>query len=143
MPAPRWVARGNKIALNRITKLIAPWAPGWALVIHRGRRSGRTFRTPVWTFRRHGKFVIALTYGANADWVRNVVAAGGCELQTRRRCCRVGVPRVYRDEHAAAMPPLIRFMLRNVIHASEFLSLEVARQPSTSGGAVTAVPAGI
>lgn len=27
MPAPRWVARANKIGLNRFTKYIAPWAP--------------------------------------------------------------------------------------------------------------------
>jgi deazaflavin-dependent oxidoreductase (nitroreductase family) len=143
MPAPRWVAQANKVALNRITKFVAPWAPGWALIIHRGRRSGRTFRTPVWAFRRDDTFVIALTYGANADWVRNAAAAGECELRTRRRCYRVGAPRVYRDEHAADMPPLIRFMLRNVINAPEFLSLEIARQPYAMGGAVTAVPAGI
>lgn len=44
MPAPRWVARANKNGLNRLTKFIAPWAPGWAVVIHRGRKSGRIWR---------------------------------------------------------------------------------------------------
>src|SRR4029453_18248545 len=59
MPAPRWVARANKMGLNRLTKFVAPWAPGWAVVIHRGRRSGRTFRTPLWAFRRGNGYVIA------------------------------------------------------------------------------------
>lgn len=129
MPAPRWVARANKVGLNRLTAFIAPWAPGWAVVVHRGRRSGRTFRTPLWAFRRRGGFVIALTYGSDADWVRNVVAAGGCELETRKRRYRVAAPRVYRDENATDMPAFIRFMLRRVIKAPEFLSLDVVDQP--------------
>jgi deazaflavin-dependent oxidoreductase (nitroreductase family) len=128
MPAPRWVARANKIGLNRITNFVAPWAPGWAVVVHRGRKSGATFRTPLWAFRRGDRYVIALTYGSSADWVRNVLAAGGCELETRRRRYQLSAPRLYRDESAADMPPFIRFMLRNVIKAPEFLSLEVVRE---------------
>jgi deazaflavin-dependent oxidoreductase (nitroreductase family) len=131
MPTPRWVARANKIGLNRVTKLIAPWAPGWAVVIHRGRKSGRVFRTPLWAFRRHGGYVIALTYGSNADWVQNVLAAGGCELQTRRRHFQLGNPTLYRDENATDMPPVIRFMLRWVIKAPDFLRLDVVRELAT------------
>lgn len=128
MPAPRWVARANKIGLNRFTKYIAPWAPGWAIVVHRGRKSGRTFRTPLWAFRRHNGFVIALTYGPETDWVRNVLAAGGCELQTRRRRYQLGAPVVFRDEDATDMPAFIRFMLRRVIKAPEFLRLDIVSQ---------------
>ncbi|MGV0741241.1 nitroreductase family deazaflavin-dependent oxidoreductase [Mycolicibacterium sp. XJ870] len=126
MPAPRWVARANKIGLNKLTRFIAPWAPGWAVVIHRGRKSGRTFRTPLWAFKRPPGYVIALTYGSQADWVRNVLAAGGCELETRRHTYQLTDPAVYRDETAADMPAFIRFMLRRVIKAPEFLSLEIA-----------------
>lgn len=128
MPAPRWVARANKIGLNRVTKFVATWAPGWAVVIHRGRRSGRTFRTPLWAFRRGDGYVIALTYGSNADWVRNVLAAGGCELQTRRRRLQLGNPVLYRDEKASDMPPVIRFLLRRVIKAPDYLKLDVVRE---------------
>ena len=140
MPAPRWVARANKVGLNRLTKFIAPWAPGWAVVIHRGRKSGRTFRTPLWAFRRRGGYVIALTYGSGADWVRNVLAAGGCELESRRRRYQLGAPQLYRDEDATDMPAFIRFMLRRVIKAPEFLSLDIiserpAKTSSRSGAA--------
>jgi deazaflavin-dependent oxidoreductase (nitroreductase family) len=133
MPAPRWVARANKAGLNRVTKFVAPWAPGWAVVVHRGRKSGKTFRTPLWAFRRRDGYVIALTYGSSADWVRNVLAAGGCELETRRRRYQVSNPRVYRDENATEMPAFIRFMLRRVIKAPEFLSVAVVRELSTAG----------
>jgi deazaflavin-dependent oxidoreductase (nitroreductase family) len=132
MPAPRWVARANKAGLNRVTKFIAPWAPGWAVVVHCGRKSGKTFRTPLWAFRRGDGYVIALTYGSTADWVRNVLAAGGCELRTRRRRYQVGNPRVYRDENATDMPAFIRFMLRRVIKAPEFLSVDVVRELATA-----------
>ena len=67
MPAPRWVARFNKAGLNKLTRFVAPWAPGWAVVIHRGRKSGRVFRTPLWAFRRGDTYVIALTYGTGSD----------------------------------------------------------------------------
>ena len=128
MPTPRWIAHANKIGLNRVTKFIAPWAPGWAVVIHRGRRSGRIFRTPLWAFRRRNGFVIALTYGRNTDWVRNVLAADGCEIQSRRRRCEVGNPRIYRDENASEMPALIRFVLRRVLKAPDFLRVDVIRE---------------
>jgi deazaflavin-dependent oxidoreductase (nitroreductase family) len=133
MPAPRWLARANRTGLNRVTRFIAPWAPGWAVVVHRGRKSGRIFRTPLWAFRRQGGYVIALTYGSDTDWLRNVLAAGGCELETRRRHYQVGSPRVYRDENAADMPKLIRFLLRRVIKATEFASLDVVREVGTAG----------
>lgn len=133
MPAPRWLARANKTGLNRVTKFIAPWAPGWAVVIHRGRKSGRIFRTPLWAFRRQAGYVIALTYGSDTDWLRNALAAGGCGLETRRRRYEAGSPRVYRDENAADMPVLIRFMLRRVIKATEFANLVVVREVPTAG----------
>lgn len=132
MPAPRWVARVNKFGLNRLTRFIAPWAPGWALVVHRGRKSGKTFRTPLWAFRRGDRFVIALTYGSGSDWVRNVVAAGGCEIDSRGRHYEVASPRVYQDAAASEMPLFIRFMLRSVLRAPEFLSVNVIREVATA-----------
>lgn len=132
MPAPRWLARANKNGLNRITKFIAPRAPGWALVVHRGRQSGRIFRTPVFAFRRENRFVTALTYGPNSDWVRNVLTAGGCEVEARGRRYQVDSPQLYRDENASDMPLFIRFALRRVIKAPEFLSLDLVREPAAA-----------
>lgn len=125
MPAPRWVAKLNKAGLNKGTRLIAGRAPGWAVVVHHGRKSGREFRTPLWAFRRGDEFVIALTYGSESDWVRNVLAAGGCELESRGRRYRLAEPRVYRDEEAGDMPAPIRFMLSRVIKAPEFLRMRI------------------
>ena len=47
MPLPRTVARWNKVGLNRVTGRVAPWMPGFGVVAHAGRRSGRRYQTPV------------------------------------------------------------------------------------------------
>lgn len=91
MPAPRRVAHVNKRVLNRVRKFIVPWAPDWAVAVHRGRR----YWTPPWAFRRYDGFVIALTYGFNSDWVRNVVAASECETESGRRRYEVANPHIY------------------------------------------------
>lgn len=138
VPAPRWVATINKFALNKGTRLIAPWAPGWAVVVHRGRKSGRVFRTPLWAFRRGNGYVIALTYGPDSDWVRNVMAAGGCELESRGRHYRLVDPRIHHDADAADMPRPIRSMLRNVLKAPDFLHLDIADETPAARGNATA-----
>ena len=89
MPIPRTVGRWNKAGLNRVTRHIAPWIPGLGVVIHRGRRSGRRYQTPVNVFPADDGYILALTYGPDTDWVRNVLAAGGCELRTRGRTVRL------------------------------------------------------
>ena len=123
MPIPSRVARWNKVGLNRITRHVAPWMPGFGLVVHRGRRSGREYQTPVNVFQADDGFVIALTYGAGTDWVKNVQAAGGCELRTRGRVLRVGSPRVYHDETRHGIRPLEREMLR-LLGVADFLSVK-------------------
>ena len=123
MPIPMRVARWNKAGLNRFTRHVAPWMPGCGLVVHRGRRSGREYRTPVNVFPADDGFIIALTYGTGTDWVKNVQAAGGCELRTRGRVLRVGSPRVCHDETRHGIRPLERAMLR-LLGVADFLSVK-------------------
>jgi deazaflavin-dependent oxidoreductase (nitroreductase family) len=124
MPIPKAVARLNRVGANRITKRICPWLPGFGVVMHRGRRSGRTYETPVSVFpAAGGGFVFALTYGADTDWVRNVLAAGGCELHTRGRRFRLVSPRIFHDESRQAIRPLERQVLK-VIGVADFLALD-------------------
>jgi deazaflavin-dependent oxidoreductase (nitroreductase family) len=136
MPAPHWLAKANRAGLNRIIRLIAPWAPGFGVVIHRGRRSGRTYHTPVNVFRRDGGFVVALTYGRESDWVKNVLAAGGCELQTRRNRYELTSPRLYRDDGRQGVPAPVRLAL-GAISVHDFVALDIARPAASSQGATT------
>jgi deazaflavin-dependent oxidoreductase (nitroreductase family) len=122
MPIPKAVGRFNKHVTNRVTRHIASWAPGFAIVTHVGRRSGTTYTTPVNVFRDGELYVFALTYGRDSDWVRNVVAAGGCELLTRRRTVRLVDPELYVDRELRAVPPPARWILR-ALDVSDFLAL--------------------
>jgi deazaflavin-dependent oxidoreductase (nitroreductase family) len=97
MALPPWLARFNRQVTNRVTSTFASRVPGFAIVIHTGRRSGRTYRTPVNVFRDGDDYLFALTYGAERDWVRNVQAAGGCEILTRGQRITLTNPRIITD----------------------------------------------
>jgi len=125
MPLSRRVAHFNRRVTNRLTRHIAWWAPGFAIVTHVGRRSGRTYRTPVNVFRDGDRYVFALTYGRDADWVRNVLAAGRCEIRTRGRTVRLEQPELFTDETRSDVPPPARVVLR-AIDAADFLALRRA-----------------
>jgi deazaflavin-dependent oxidoreductase (nitroreductase family) len=129
MPIPMTVGRWNKVGLNRVTRRVAPWLPGFGVVVHRGRRSGRRYRTPVNVFPTRDGYRLALTYGPDTDWVRNVLAAGGCELETRGRAVRLVAPRLVHDERRRGIRPLERQVLR-VIGVADFLDLRVAPVPA-------------
>jgi deazaflavin-dependent oxidoreductase (nitroreductase family) len=71
--------------LNRATSRIARSGRGpFSLIRHVGRKSGRTYETPVILARVPEGFIAELTYGDNVNWYRNVVAAGGCVVVHHR-----------------------------------------------------------
>src|SRR3954471_10116793 len=111
MPLPRSLARFNKVITNRIGRVLAPRVPGAAVIVHRGRRSGREYRTPISAFRRPGGYAAALTYGPGAEWVQNVLAAGNATLETVGRRVPVTNPRVVHDPARRLVPPLVRDIL--------------------------------
>jgi deazaflavin-dependent oxidoreductase (nitroreductase family) len=127
MPFGRRMATFNRHVTNRLLGQPATWLPGFGVVLHVGRRTGRLHRTPVNVFRTHGSYVCALTYGSGAEWVRNVVAANGCDLVTRGRTERLVNPRLVHDERRRSVPPVVRVGLR-LGHVTEFLELD--RQPA-------------
>jgi deazaflavin-dependent oxidoreductase (nitroreductase family) len=73
---PRSLARFNRVVTNRVQRLWAPHLAPWLMLSHRGRRSGREYRNPVFATRRGGRVALAVLYGTESDWVRNVLAAG-------------------------------------------------------------------
>ena len=70
-------------------------------------------------------YLIALTYGPGTDWVKNVLAAGGCELETRGRIVRLVSPRLYHDETRRGLRPGERQILR-AIGVDDFMALTTA-----------------
>ena len=115
MPLPRRLAEFNRYVTNPLARLIAGRVPPFILIVHWGRRSGRRYRTPVMGWFAGDEFVIALTYGPGAEWVRNLQAAGAGELIAGGRTYRIEDPNVGQDIlRAPAIPWLIRRFLRLV-----------------------------
>ena len=123
MPLGRRVAHFNRRVTNHLTRPLAVWLPGFGVVIHTGRSSKRQYRTPVNVFRRKDGYLIALTYGRESEWVKNVQSAGECELVTRGRRQRLTSPRILHDETRRLVPPLVRPVL-GLLHVTDFLQLE-------------------
>ena len=123
MPIPLAIGRLNRSGLNHLTRPLMRHLPGFGVVRHRGRRSGRVYETPVNVFPTATRIIIALTYGSDTDWLKNVLAAGECEIQTRGRWVHCAQPRLYRDPQRHGIRPLERAVL-GAIHVEEFLELQ-------------------
>ncbi|HWF74861.1 MAG TPA: nitroreductase/quinone reductase family protein [Solirubrobacteraceae bacterium] len=81
---PRAVVRVNRVLTNPVQGQWAWILPPWAVICHRGRRSGRRYRTPVLAFKRGRRLAIAILYGEESDWLRNVLAGGGQVVRAGR-----------------------------------------------------------
>jgi deazaflavin-dependent oxidoreductase (nitroreductase family) len=130
--------------LNPTIRRIAgrPGVPLLGLVSHQGRRSGRTYATPVGVGWTGAAFLIPLTFGATSDSCRNVLARGGCTVTWNGHKYAADQATVVDDVSAraelnAAFGSLQRFVL-GAMGTHEFLRLRVldgrpgrrARQPS-------------
>jgi deazaflavin-dependent oxidoreductase (nitroreductase family) len=95
-------------ALNPIMLPLAGkrWNPIFAVAEHRGRKSGRRYVTPVAARRVDDGFVIALAFGAQVEWHRNLVAAQGGTIRWRGRAYPVGAPE--RVDIATALTAFLR-----------------------------------
>lgn len=126
MPLPEGLGRFNRWVTNPLTRTFAGRLPGFAIVVHRGRRSGRRYRTPVNAFARpDGGYTVALTYGPDTQWVRNVLAAGGCTLEASGRRVAQTNPRVVHDPSRRAVPPPVRAILA-LLRVEYFMELDRA-----------------
>jgi deazaflavin-dependent oxidoreductase (nitroreductase family) len=111
MPLPKSLARFNLRVTNRVLGPLAERLPGFGIVLHKGRRSGREYRTPVNIFRHGDGYVIALTYGADSQWVRNVLAAGEVDVEIRGRRIHLTAPELVHDERRRLVPAPVRVPL--------------------------------
>ena len=115
--------------LNPVTRRVANRLPGFCVATYRGRTSGRVYRIPLNVFRRGDRYVFALTYGPDVQWVKNVQAAGGCDIETRGRDITLARPRMEVAPRARAMPIPVRQFLR-LTGVDHFLWMDVDRPPA-------------
>ncbi|GBE65243.1 hypothetical protein MFM001_17050 [Mycobacterium sp. MFM001] len=95
-------ARFNRRVTNRIVLPLSGWLPVWSVVEHVGRRSGKTYRTPVSAFRtRDGGVAVLLPYRPDRDWVKNLLAAGRGRVTLYGKTFDVTDPRIVPTGEAA------------------------------------------
>jgi len=112
MPLPARLARINKRITNRISGRFAGKLPPFAIVQHVGRKSGKSYTTPVMVFRREAEFIIVLTYGLETEWCKNVLAAQEATLIYRRALHDVVEPAIIpRSSVDRSLPRVVRFVL--------------------------------
>ena len=76
--------------------------PLYGVIHHRGRRSGKEFRTPVVVRPTPDGFIVPMPWGEGTDWYRNVRAAGACTIHWKGRDYAVVDPVVLNAESAMA-----------------------------------------
>ncbi|MCV7298442.1 nitroreductase family deazaflavin-dependent oxidoreductase [Mycobacterium barrassiae] len=101
MQLPQWLARFNRYVTNPIQRLWAGWAPTMGILEHTGRKSGKSYRTPLTVFPTDEGVAILLTYGPNRDWLKNITAAGGGRMKRYGRTFELRDPVVMAKPQAA------------------------------------------
>jgi deazaflavin-dependent oxidoreductase (nitroreductase family) len=101
MQLPQSLARFNRYVTNPIQRLWAGYLPGFGILEHVGRKSGKAYRTPLIVFPTDDGVAIMLTYGPDRDWLKNITKAGHARIQRGGRYIEVTDPRVMSKADAA------------------------------------------
>jgi deazaflavin-dependent oxidoreductase (nitroreductase family) len=109
--------------VNPVTRPLARRLPSFAILTHRGRTSGRAYTTPVNVFRRGDEYFFFLTYGSDVQWVKNVLAAGSCTIETRGRVVELVDPQLITDPELRPAPPHVRLLERHLAGVTQYLRM--------------------
>jgi deazaflavin-dependent oxidoreductase (nitroreductase family) len=120
-----WLRPITTRLFNPLARRFAGWLPGFGILTYRGRTSGRIYHTPLNVFRRGQTYVFALTYGADTQWVKNVLVAGSCTLRTRGHDLALVDPELIHDPSRSLMPRPVRAML-GLDNVADFLRMRIA-----------------
>ena len=88
-----------------------------------GRRSGRIYNTPLNVFRREDRYFFLLTYGSEAQWVKNILAAGSCSLKTRGQVVHLVDPELVTDPELRPAPLPVRLIESRVAGVTQYLTM--------------------
>jgi deazaflavin-dependent oxidoreductase (nitroreductase family) len=111
--------------------LLQALSPATVIVlVHRGRKSGKLYKTPVEVLHddhERGELVVSPMFGSDSDWYRNVVAGGLVEAHVRGEKRQVewrelGEPerRAAIDAYREAHPLYSRMILRMLARVNGF-----------------------
>ncbi len=130
MPLSKGLARFNRSVTNRITRPFAARLGGFAVIHHRGRKSGTNYETPFNAWRHDDWIVVALTYGNKVDWLQNARAAEESVIVMKGQTIRVGQPvDLATEDGMMLVPSMVQRVLR-LIRVDRFVNFPVISQTS-------------
>lgn len=89
-------------ALRRLTQITRPLAmrkagtagSNTSFIRHVGRKTGKSYETPIVVVAHDGGFLVALPYAGRTDWMKNVLASGTATIVTNGETYAVHQPQV-------------------------------------------------
>jgi deazaflavin-dependent oxidoreductase (nitroreductase family) len=93
MIVPVWLERFQIKYVNPLLRPLSKRMPGFAVIKHRGRTSGKDYETIVTAYRKGSVLAIGLVHG-KTNWVKNVLAAGQADIHVGRKDLHLVNPRV-------------------------------------------------
>jgi deazaflavin-dependent oxidoreductase (nitroreductase family) len=103
-----------------------------SVIRHQGRRTGRTYQTPVWAVPTEDGFVIAIVYGSGTDWLKNVLASGAAAIVHEGEACPVDRPEIVPMERARAYFPATLQRIHRRIRVDRCLRVRRVKVAKTS-----------
>lgn len=124
-PVMDTVRRMNRDLTNpRVMRTAGTAGTQTSVIEHVGRKSGKTYETPVDIIETTTRMLIALPYGARTDWLRNVLATGSATVVTRGERVPVERPTVVATADVAELIPMRTRRTLRLFGVSQCLSLE-------------------
>ena len=126
MTFPRPLAAVSR-TLNPLAMPLMRRLPPFAVLHHRGRRSGRSYVTPVQAYPTPDGWVVGLAYDRNSAWVLNLLAARGGEMTRAGRRYRITQPRRVGREALELLPVWAVPQMR-MVGIEDFLQFDATPQ---------------
>lgn len=114
------------VIVRRLNPLVGPLArrlPPLAILRHKGRRTGRSYDTPVQAFLTPRGYLVGLAYDHNAPWALNLLAADGGEMIRAGRRYRIIHPRRVGREARELLSPAAS-LLTGAASIDDFLQFD-------------------
>ena len=124
MPIPQSVTRFNRSYLNKGMIHLAGHGP-FVELEHVGRTSGRVYHVPLMAFRDGPMMTLALTYGPDVDWLKNLRAAGSGRMLWRGKILSLGAPQELPTSAGMARMPFGPRQILPLTGTTDFVELPI------------------
>jgi deazaflavin-dependent oxidoreductase (nitroreductase family) len=100
-----------------------------SIIYHTGRKSGHAYRTPVEAIFLGDEVLIALVYGRKTDWLKNILAQGGCSIYYKLQMYEATTPVILPADSARKLLPPESHWAQSSHSPREYLHLRVKPLP--------------